>query len=284
LRRDEEPPLAVVVLLGVFPEERPLLLLLVSIIAVAKEDDFLRASLAFAFALASRAVLSLGLGVGASALLLPAVLLLLLLFPADADAEPEADVLGLLSHALRAARPRTSPASSAADFFLVLSSSEDLLEDMIVSSVPYAVLLRCRPFRLLGWDRDDASSSEGMACRVGPPEPWPWLRLRLWPFLRGTEEGDGPAPDMKEAPELWGATWTSYWLLREYRERAHISAMRSRSALMSLSPPGACRSAMKLLNENASSGGSLGSSGSWRECHRHGRGSLLLLAVAFFGL
>jgi hypothetical protein len=38
---------------------------------------------------------------------------------------------------------------------------------------------------------------------------------------------------------------------------------------------------MKLLNEKASSGGSLGSSGSWREdeCHGHGKGSLLLLLL-----
>ena len=141
-------------------------------------------------------------------------------------------------------------------------------------------------FLLRGWDREGFSSSDVMACRVGPPAPWPWLRLRLWPFLRGAEEGDGPAADMNDAPEPWGATWTSYWLLREYRERAHISAMRSRSAPMSLSPPRTSRSAMKLLNEKASNGGSLGSSGSWREdCHGHGNGSLLLLlAAGFLGL
>jgi len=144
------------------------------------------------------------------------------------------------------------------------------------------VLRRFPGFLLLGWDRAVFSSSDVMACRVGPP--WPWLRLRLWPFLRGTEEGDGPAPDTNDAPEPWGATWTSYWLLREYRERAHISAMRSRSAPMSFSPPRTCKSAMKLLNEKASSGGSLGSSGSWRDCHSHGKGSLLLGVLAFLAL
>src|SRR3978361_2124844 len=37
-----------------------------------------------------------------------------------------------------AALPRTSSASTAADSFFDLSSSEDLDDDMIVSSVPYA--------------------------------------------------------------------------------------------------------------------------------------------------
>lgn len=51
---------------------------------------------------------------------------------------------------------------------------------------------------------------------------------------------------------------------------------------MLLSPSRACISAMKLLNENASKGGSLASSGSWREDteyhgHGRGRGSLLLV-------
>jgi hypothetical protein len=42
---------------------------------------------------------------------------------------------------------------------------------------------------------------------------------------------------------------------------------------------------MKLLNEKASNGGSLGSSGSWREdCHGHSKGSLLVVVVDFFGL
>jgi hypothetical protein len=78
-----------------------------------------------------------GWGFGwASALLLVVVVVAGLLLPADAEAEPEADALGLLSHAFRPALPRTSPASSAADFFLDLSSSEERLEDMIVSSVP----------------------------------------------------------------------------------------------------------------------------------------------------
>jgi hypothetical protein len=59
------------------------------------------------------------------------------LFPVEADAEADAgaDALGL-SHAFLAARPRTSPTSSAADFFLDLSSSDERLDDMIVSSVP----------------------------------------------------------------------------------------------------------------------------------------------------
>jgi hypothetical protein len=78
-----------------------------------------------------------GWGFGwAFALLLPVEVVAGLLLPADADAEPEAEALGLLSHAFRAALPRTSPASSAADFFLDLSSSDERLEDMIVSSVP----------------------------------------------------------------------------------------------------------------------------------------------------
>ena len=87
---------------------------------------------------------------------------------------------------------------------------------------------------------------------------------------------------MNEAPEPWGATWTSYWLLREYRERAQISAIRSKSAPMLLSLPRVSRSAMKLLNEKASNGGSFGSSGSWREesGHGHDKGSLLVVVVA----
>jgi hypothetical protein len=86
---------------------------------------------------------------------------------------------------------------------------------------------------------------------------------------------------VKEAPEPWGATWTSYWLLSEYRERAHISAIRSKSAPMLFSLPRVSRSAMKLLKEKASNGGSFGSSGSWREDkgHGHGNGSLLLVVV-----
>jgi hypothetical protein len=93
-------------------------------------------------------------------------------------------------------------------------------------------------------------------------------------------------PGANDAPEPWGATWTSYWLLSEYRDRAHISAMRSRSAPMSLSLPRVSRSAMKLLNEKASRGGSFGSSGSCREDrgHGHGKGSLVLLLAAFLGL
>jgi hypothetical protein len=44
---------------------------------------------------------------------------------------------------------------------------------------------------------------------------------------------------------------------------------------------------MKLLNEKASSGGSFGSSGSWRDWNGHGKGKgsmLLLLLVAFLAL
>lgn len=48
-----------------------------------------------------------------------------------------------------AVRPRTSSASSAADFFLDLSSSEERLDDMMVSSVPIARLLRLPPSRRL---------------------------------------------------------------------------------------------------------------------------------------
>ena len=61
----------------------------------------------------------------------------------------------------------------------------------------------------------------------------------------------------KLAPDPCGATWTSYWLLMLYRDRAHISAILSMSVLMA---PSFCSSAMKLLNEKASNGGSFGSS------------------------
>lgn len=141
-------------------EARPPVLL--SMMAVAKEADFLRANL---------------LLLSAEAACWASAALLLLPFPAeadaevDADAEADVDAVGLLvSHAFLAARPLTSPTSSAADFFLVFSSSEDRLEDMMVSRVLYAALRRLPPpFLLLGWDRAELSSS---GCRVGPPAVW----------------------------------------------------------------------------------------------------------------
>jgi len=51
-------------------------------------------------------------------------------FVVDPDFDPDPVELFL------AALPRTSSAISAAGFFLVLSSSEDRLEDMMVSKVP----------------------------------------------------------------------------------------------------------------------------------------------------
>ena len=94
--------------------------LLESMMAVAKEADFLRASLAGS----ARVVVVVGFGCGSVEEEGSAP------FPVDVDAEAE------LSHAFFAARPRTSPTSSEADFFLDLSSSEDRLEDMMVSRVP----------------------------------------------------------------------------------------------------------------------------------------------------
>ena len=97
--------------------------LLLSMMAVAKEADFLRASL---FGSGVVLVVDSGFAVEEGCA-----------FPVDADADADADAEDVeLSHALRAARPRTSPTRSAADFFLDLSSSDDRLEDMMVSSVP----------------------------------------------------------------------------------------------------------------------------------------------------
>jgi hypothetical protein len=154
-KREEEEVL-------VFAEEQPL-----SMMAVANEAGFFPANL-------------LPSAVGGC----PAWASTLPPFPVDADAdadadavpdpEPDPDSLGLfVAHAFLAALPRTSPTSSAADFFFVLSSSEDRLEDMMVSRVPYAALLRRLPFLLLGWDWAEFSSSEVMACSVGPPELCP---------------------------------------------------------------------------------------------------------------
>lgn len=106
-------------------EVRPLL----SIMAVANEADFFRASLLLS---AWERCCCCSAWVSASAPLPP--------FPVDADAdadaeaEAEPDAVGL-SHVFFAALPRTSPTSSAADFFLVFSSSDDRLDDMIVSRV-----------------------------------------------------------------------------------------------------------------------------------------------------
>lgn len=121
------------------------------------------------------------------------------------------------------ARPLTSSTSSAADFFFALSSSDERLLDMIVSSVPIAALLlrpppRRRLYRPPGPPAPPPcapfSSSEDTACRVSGPGPAP--------LLREAEEDAafGPPPaeeaDWRNAvPEPWGATCTSYWLLRE---------------------------------------------------------------------
>jgi len=109
----------------------------------------------------------------------------LLEWPLEVDPEPDPVEA---SHLLSEARPRTSSAISAADFFLVFSSSEDRLDDMIVSRVPYATLLRRAPPRLLRCERATlSSSSELMACRVGPPPLWLWL----CPLVLGVEEAEG---------------------------------------------------------------------------------------------
>jgi hypothetical protein len=115
--RDEDEVLDLV-----FPDElRPLL----SMMAVAKDADFFRASLlASAVDLLEAACCP----AGESPVDAPA--------EADAEGEPDPDALGLFSHVFRAALPRTSSASSAADFFFDLSSSDDRLDDMIVSRVP----------------------------------------------------------------------------------------------------------------------------------------------------
>lgn len=96
--------------------------LLESMMAVAKEADFLRASLAGSAMVVVLVVVGSGCGSVEEDGSAP--------FPVDVDAEAK------LSHAFFAARPRTSPTSSEADFFLDLSSSEDRLEDMMVSRVP----------------------------------------------------------------------------------------------------------------------------------------------------
>lgn len=114
---------------------------------------------------------------------------------------------------------------------------------MIVSRVPTATLFRLPPApRLFRYLLALCSSSELTACRVGP-------EARCWCF----DEADVT----KAVPEPWGAIWTSYWLLKEYRDLAHISAMRSRSALSVLSSPWSSRPAIMLLKLYASIGGSL---------------------------
>lgn len=110
-RREEDEVVVVAAVVAV---------LLESIMAVAKEADFLRASLA-----GSGWMVVVGLGCCCCSVEEGSAP-----FPVDVDAEAE------LSHAFFAARPRTSPTSSEADFFLDLSSSEDRLEDMMVSRVP----------------------------------------------------------------------------------------------------------------------------------------------------
>lgn len=68
-------------------------------------------------------------------------------------------------------RPRTSSAISAADFFLLAcSSSEDRLDEMMVSSVPTALLFLRAMRRFLRVDDAPTlcSSSAETACKVGP--------------------------------------------------------------------------------------------------------------------
>lgn len=87
-----------------------------------------------------------------------------------------------------AARPRTSSAMSAADFFLDLSSSEERLEDMMVSRVPMARLFLLTPIGLRPRRLMFLSSSDEMAWSVGPWESWAW------------------SPEaMKDVPDPWGA-------------------------------------------------------------------------------
>lgn len=119
----------------VFAAAAALRSLRVSMMAVAKEADFLRASLLLLVMVVTSAVVEVRVGFccccggcpGGISVLLP-------LFPVETAAD-DADALGV-SHVFLAALPRTSPTSSAADFFLDLSSSDDRLEDMIVSRVP----------------------------------------------------------------------------------------------------------------------------------------------------
>jgi len=110
-------------------------LLLVSMMAVANEADFLRATL-FLSLLGLSPVVSRIVGFGSSwEICCSEEVAALAKFPADDD--PDVDALGLLLfHAFLAALPRTSPTNSAADFFLALSSSDERLDDMIVSRVP----------------------------------------------------------------------------------------------------------------------------------------------------
>ena len=66
-------------------------------------------------------------------------------------------------------RPRISAASSEADFFLDFSSSDDRLDDIIVSNVPIArlFLLAACLLRLVVVLMS-CSSSDDTACNVGP--------------------------------------------------------------------------------------------------------------------
>lgn len=99
-------------------EERPL-----SMMAVANEADFFRTNLLLLAVVVDACCCE-------SASVLPP-------FPVEADAvaDPDPDAVAWYP-AFRAALPLTSLASSAADFFLDLSSSEDRLDDIMVSKVP----------------------------------------------------------------------------------------------------------------------------------------------------
>lgn len=96
---------------------------MVPMMAVAKEAGFSRGGLLLLLLL----LLLLGGGCSVSGFAL--ALLPPLLFPVDAEAES-----GSL-HVFRAARARISAASSAADFLVGLSSSDERLDDMMVSRV-----------------------------------------------------------------------------------------------------------------------------------------------------
>ena len=83
---------------------------------------------------------------------------------------PEDEVGDDPSDAFVVARPRTSSAISAADFFFVLSSSDDRLDDMMVSRVPTARLLLLAAPRLLRGrlPLPLRSESDVTIWRVGP--------------------------------------------------------------------------------------------------------------------
>jgi hypothetical protein len=81
-----------------------------------------------------------------------------------------------LPESFLAALPRISSAISAADFFLVFSSSDERLEDMMVSRVPMARLLLLVLLLLFLCRLMLRSSSEVTACSVGPCS---WLCVGL---------------------------------------------------------------------------------------------------------